>query len=129
MALTLESGDCAPSVETITNCDSLWRQKNILTECCHFPLYRLAAAPRLLHSLFSMSNTNKTTRTIAAPASPAPARRLPTTKKGTIRFYALPMVATVIQIERWAAIAKTPGRVIDDLVEHAKASGFTPRAR
>jgi hypothetical protein len=76
-----------------------------------------------------MKPTNKTSHPIAAPASTAPARRLPTTKKGTIRFYALPMVASVIQIERWAAIARTPGRVIDDLVEHAKASGFTPRQR
>ena len=71
----------------------------------------------------------KPSNSVAAPAGTLPARRLPTTKKGTIRFFALPMVASVIQIERWAAIARTPGRVIDDLVEHAKTTGFTPRQR
>ena len=76
-----------------------------------------------------MKTTAKTKTVLTAPASPAPARRSPTTKKGTIRFYALPLVETRIQIERWAAIARTPGRVLDDLVEHAKASGFTPRQR
>ena len=77
----------------------------------------------------TMKHTNKTSQPIAAPSGSTPARRLPTTKKGTIRFYALPMVASVIKIERWSAIARTPGRVIDDLVEHALATGFTPRAR
>lgn len=77
-----------------------------------------------------MNTANQTTpASVAAPAVNPPARRLPTTKKGTIRFYALPMVASVIQITRWAAIARTPGRVIDDLVDHAKATGFTPRPR
>ena len=76
-----------------------------------------------------MKITAKTKTVLAAPASSAPARRSPTTKKGTIRFYALPLVETRIQIERWAAIARTHGRVLDDLVEHAKATGFTPRQR
>lgn len=52
-----------------------------------------------------------------------------TTKKGTIRFYAMPMVGNRIQIERWANIAGTPGRVLDQLVEHAQATGFSPRQR
>ena len=77
----------------------------------------------------TMKTTAKTKTVLAAPASPVLARRSPTTKKGTIRFYALPLVETRIQIERWAAIARTPGRVLDDLVEHAKATGFTPRQR
>lgn len=76
-----------------------------------------------------MKHIAKHTKPVAASAGTLPARRLPTTKKGTIRFFALPLVETRIQIERWAAIARTPGRVLDDLVEHAKASGFTPRAR
>ena len=93
-----------------------------------FCIVPLAAAPSCCHFL-AMKRTNKTTQPIAVPASTQPARRLPTTKKGTIRFYALPMVASVLKIERWSAIARTPGRVIDDLVEHALATGFTPRAR
>ena len=76
-----------------------------------------------------MKHTAKPSNSVAAHAGPLPARRLPTTKKGTIRFFALPMVASVIAIERWAAISRTPGRVIDDLVDHAKATGFTPRQR
>lgn len=75
-----------------------------------------------------MKPTNTTTKTEIAPVVPMTGR-LPTTKKGTIRFYALPMVKTVIQIERWSAIARTPGRVIDDLVEHAKATNFWPKKR
>lgn len=39
---------CSSSVETITNVNPLWRQKNGLTKCCHSTLSRLAAAPRLL---------------------------------------------------------------------------------
>lgn len=76
-----------------------------------------------------MKHPSKPVNPVAAPAGTLPARRLPTTKKGTIRFFALPMVASVIQIERWSATARTPGRVIDDLVDHAKATGFTPRQR
>lgn len=76
-----------------------------------------------------MTHIAKPTKPVAASAGTLPSRRLPTTKKGTIRFFALPMVASVIQIERWAAISRTPGRVIDDLVDHAKATGFTPRQR
>lgn len=74
-------------------------------------------------------NTPVRTKTDVASASPELARRSPTTKKGTIRFYALPLVETRIQIERWAAIARTPGRVLDDLVAHAKATNFYPRKR
>ena len=85
--------------------------------------------PPFAATTLTMKTTAKTKTVLAAPASPVLARRSPTTKKGTIRFYALPLVETRIQIERWAAIARTPGRVLDDLVEHAKATGFSPRAR
>ena len=85
--------------------------------------------PHFAAITLTMKTTAKTKPVLAAPASTALARRSPTTKKGTIRFYALPLVETRIQIERWSAIARTPGRVLDDLVEHAKASGFSPRAR
>ena len=85
--------------------------------------------PPFAATTLTMKPTAKTKTVLAAPASPVLARRSPTTKKGTIRFYALPLVETRIQIERWAATARTPGRVLDDLVDHAKVTGFSPRQR
>ena len=103
--------------------------KEGLDEMLPFHMVPSRSRPPFAATPLTMKTTAKTKTALAAFPSPVLARRSPTTKKGTIRFYALPLVETRIQIERWAATARTPGRVLDDLVEHAKVTGFTPRAR